>query len=197
MGEPLQQRNVGVNNARSEITARGHTGRIEFYGGLGEYPGYPGLSWRTWKFEDTDASKKDGALIEINPGKRIPLELVEANKIFSEVPLEGELVFLHLDNQNNISAYRFDSKRPRDNSFLFEVSKEEAFCWITTGQKTAVVLEYEEPGFTDSDLKLIDSGTKEVSGRKIPDELWTMIEQLERGEIKHTVIPILELSDLP
>jgi hypothetical protein len=193
----VQQRNIHINGARTKVAAREDMGRIEFYGNLGKYPGYEGLKWRTWKFEDTDASKKDGALAEINPGKRTPLELVEADKIFSEVPLEGELVFLHLDNQNNISAYHFDSKRPKDNSFVFEVIKGEVFCLIALGQKPAEVLEYEEPGFTESDLKLIDAGTKEVYGRSIPDELWEMIEQLERGEIKNTIVPIQELNDLP
>lgn len=197
MGESVKLRNVGIDRTRVEVAARGYVGRIEFYGGLGEYSGYPGLSWKTWKFEDLDASEKDGALIEIQPGKRTPVELVIADKVFSEVPLKGELVFLHIDNRNNISAYHFDSKRPKDNSFLFEVAEGEIFCWIATGRKTAEVLEYEEPGFTDSDLKLIDSGTKEVSGRKIPDELWEMIRQLEKGEIKNTIIPVLELSDLP
>lgn len=196
MGESARPRNVSIDQARTQITARGYVGRIEFYGDLGEYPGYEGLKWRTLKFKDIDASQKDGALIEINPGKRTPVELVEADKVFSDVPLEGELVFLHMDNQNNISAYHFDSRRPRDNSFLFEVAKGEILCWVALGQKTAEVLEYEEPGFIESDLRLIHSGTKDVSGRKIPDELWGMIEQLERGEIKDTVIPVLELSDL-
>lgn len=197
MGESVRQKDVSIDQAKAQVTARGYTGRIKFYRDLGEYSGYPGLRWRTWQFEDIDASKKDGAFIEIKPGKRTPVELVEADKVFSEAPLKGELVFLHIDNRNNISAYRFDSKRPRDNSFLFEVAKGEVFCWIALGRETAEILEYEEPGFTESDLKLIDLGTKEVSGRKIPDELWKMIDQLERGEIKNTIIPIQELSDLP
>jgi len=192
-----RERNVSIDQAKTEVTARGHTGRIEFYGNLGEYPGYEGLNWRTWKFEDLDASEKDGALIEIKPGKRTPVELVESDKVFSEVPVDGESVFLHLDNQGKISAYHFDSKRPRDNSFLFEAAKGETFCWVALGQETTKILEYEEPGFKESDLKLIDSGTKEVSGKVIPDELWKMIEQLEKGKIKDTVVPILELGNLP
>jgi|WetSurMetagenome_2_1015567.scaffolds.fasta_scaffold78343_3 hypothetical protein len=198
MGEAVvRPRDVSINPTKTEVNARGYTGRIEFYGNLGEYPEYQGLSWRTWKFEDLDASKKDGALIEIKPGKRTPVEIVEADKVFSEVPLEGESVFLYLDKQGKISAYHFDSKRPRDNSFLFEVAKGEAFCWVALGQESTKVLEYEEPGFTELDLKLVNSGTKEISGKTIPDKLWIMIEQLEKGEIKNTVIPILELGDLP
>ncbi len=196
MNESLRQRNVDIDLARSEITARGYTGRITFYGDPGEYPGYPGLSWRTWKFKDLDASVKDGALIKIEPGMRTPVELVEADKTFLEVPLRGELVFLHINTQGSISAYRFDSKREKDKAFLFEVRKGEVFCWAALGQDAARVLEYEEPGFTESDLKLTDFGTEEVDGRKIPDELWEMIRQLGRGETKNTAVPIIELSDL-
>lgn len=196
MNESLRQRNVDIDLARSEVTARGHTGRIEFYGDPGEYSGYPGLSWRTWKFKDLDASVKDGALVKIEPGKRTPLELVEAGKVFSEVPLRGELAFLHMDIQGMISCYRFDARREGDKSFLFEAKKGEAFCWVALGQVPARVLEYEEPGFTESDLKLIDFGTEEVDRRKIPGELWEMIGQLERGETENTVIPVMELSEL-
>ena len=196
MTEPIKERNIHINFESGEIAARGYNGRIEFYGNLGKYSGYEGLSWRTWKFKDIDASEKDGALIELNPGKRTPVELVVADKVFSEVPLKGKLVFLHIDQGGKVSAYHFDSARERDSSFLFEAGRGELFCWVALGGQTTQILEYEEPGFTDSDLKLVNPGTEEISGKKIPGQFWTMIDQLERGETKNTVIPITELGSL-
>lgn len=196
MGELVRPRNISIDRMKTNVSARGHAGRIEFSGDLGSYQGYPGLKWGTWKFKDTDASVRDGALIEIEPGGRTPLEQVKANKVFSEVPMAGELVFVHMDTGGRVSAYHFDSKRERDNSFLFEVSPGEAFCWVALGNVMTEILEYEEPGFAESDLRLIHFGTTEVSGRRMPSDLWTMIKQLERGQIKDTVVPISDIGEL-
>jgi hypothetical protein len=195
MAEPLRIRNVDIKQDRTEVYARGYRGRIEFYGDKGSYEGYEGLSWKTLKFKDIDASVKDGALIELDAGRRTPVELVLAEKSFSEVPLEGDLVFVHIDRDGNISSYHFDSERKGDYSFSFEVGKGEFFCWVAL-DKPSQIMEYEEPGFTDLDLKLVDSGTKEISEKKIPDQFWTMIEQLEKGETKNTAVPIMELDNL-
>jgi hypothetical protein len=71
------------------------------------------------------------------------------------------------------------------------------FCWIALAKnETSKIMEYEDPGFTESDLALVDSGTKEISGREIPNEFWTMIEQLEKGETKNTPVPIVELGEI-
>jgi hypothetical protein len=198
MSEPIRERTIDINSEETEVTVRGHRGRIEFYGNLGEYAGYLKLRWRTLKFTDIDASEKDGALIEIDSGGRTPVEFVEADKTFSEVPLTGSLIFLHLDAQGIISLYHFDSKREKDKSFLFDVKKGELFCWVALNQeKTTKILEYEEPGFTESDLKLVDVGIKEISGKKIPDEYWKILEQLERGMTERVTIPIVELNSPP
>lgn len=196
MGELVRPRNVTIDGAKTSATARGHAGRIEFYGDLGTYEGYDKLKWGTWKFKDIDASVRDGALIEIEPGGRTPLELVKANKVFSEVPMGGELVFIHMDTRGSISAYHFDSRRENDKSILFNVTQGEAFCWVALGNEMTEVLEYEEPGFTDSDLERVKTGAKEASGRQIPDDLWILIDQLERGQIKDTVVPISEIGEL-
>lgn len=119
MTEPIKERNIHIDLGGGEITARGYSGRMEFYGDPGNYPGYDGLSWKTWKFKETDASERDGALIELNPGRRTPVELVLADKVFSEVPLKGELVFLHINHEGKVFAYHFDSTREKDSSFLF------------------------------------------------------------------------------
>ena len=195
MTEPLRDRNININLERTEVDARGYKGRIEFYGKTGSYPGYDKLKFETWKFTDIDASVKDGALMKIESGGRTPVELVLADKTFSEVPLKGDLVFLHVDSQGNISAYHFDSQREKDKSFLFEVSKGEYYCWLALSQEgQAEALEYEEPGFTDQDLELIHSGTEQAE--KLPKEIWEMIHQLETGDIKNAAIPIIELSDI-
>lgn len=48
----------------------------------------------------------------------------------------------------------------------------------------------------DEDLKLVDEGAKEVSGIAIPDEFWTMLEQIETGKTENTPVPITDLSNL-
>lgn len=195
MVEPIRERDIIINPETPDVITRGYRGRILFYGELGEYPGYDKLRWRTWKFENVPASERDGALIEIDPDGRTPVELVVADKVFSEVPLEGKLIFLHINPEGKISAYRFDSSK--GSHFQFELGQGEIFCWIAPKQEEpAKVLEYEEPGFTESDLKLIEAGTAEVDGRKIPDEFWTMLEQIETGETENTPVPITDLSSL-
>ena len=195
MVEPIRERDIVISPELTEVAVRDYQGRIEFYGELGEYPGYDKLRWRTFKFENVPASERDGALIEIDSGGRTPVELVVADKVFSEVPLEGQLIFLHLNPEGKISAYRFDSSN--GSPFLFEAGPDEIFCWIAPEQEgPAKVLEYEEPGFTESDLKLVDEGAKEVSGISIPDEFWTMLELIETGETENLPIPITDLNSL-
>lgn len=195
MKEPIRERNVDFTDpSRTRVKARGFEGEIEFFD-KGEYPG---VRFKDWKFKDVDSSVKDGALIEVEPGGRTPVQLVDADKVFSDIPLSGDLIFVHLNNDDFVNIYRFKSWREKDKSYLFEICKGEIMCWfaLREQQKPVELMEYEEPGFNPSDLINIDPGTKEVSGRKIPPMFWEIIKVLESGRIGDVPVPIVELDKL-
>ena len=195
MKEPIRTRDVDFTDpSRTKIFARGHEGEIEFFG-EGKFPG---VRFKDWKFKDVDLSDKDGALIEIDPGARTPVQIVEADKVFSDVPLKGKLTFLHLDTEGNLNIYRFDSSREEGKSIMFEIGKGEIMCWFASPEQDepAELMEYEEPGFTLSDLTNIEPGTTEVSGRFIPANFWEIVGALEAGKFEDITIPIVELDTL-
>lgn len=195
MKEPIRERDIDFTDAsRSNIRARGHEGEIEYFD-KGEFPG---VHFKDWKFKGIDSSEKDGALIEVNPGARTPVQLVEADKTFSDVPLTGKLTFLHMDVEDNLRIYRFDSSRDEDKSYLFEIGKGEIMCWFASikQNKPAELMEYEEPGYSPSDFTNIEPGTTEVSGRKIPAHFWEIVRALQEEKLENITLPIVELNSL-
>lgn len=195
MKEPVRERNVDFTDAsRARIKARGREGEIEYF----DKGVFPGVHFKDWKFKDIDASERDGALIEVDPGARTPVQLVEADKVFSDVPLNGRLTFLHMDAEDNIRIYRFDSSREQDKSFLLEISKGEIMCWFASPKqdKPAELMEYEEPGYSPSDFTNIEPGTSEVSGRKIPAHFWEVVRALQEEKFEDIALPIVDLDTL-
>jgi hypothetical protein len=126
------------------------------------------------------------------------VQLVEADKVVSDVPLNGKLTFLHMDAEDNIRIYRFDSSRRQDKSFLFEISKGEIMCWFASlkQDKPAELMEYEEPGYFPSDFTNIEPGTSEVLGRKIPAHFWEIVRALQEEKFGDITFPIVELDSL-
>jgi len=195
MGEPIRERNVDFSDSsRTRIRARGHEGEIEYF----DKGQFPGVRFKDWKFKGIDASEKDGALIEIDPGERTPLQLVQADKVFYDIPLAGKLFFVHIDTEDNVSIYRFVSSREKDRNYHFEIGKGEIMCWVASAEqdKPAELMEYEEPGYTPSDFTNIEPGTSEVPGRKIPPQVWQIIKSLQDGKVGDVPVPIVDLSNL-
>lgn len=195
---PVKQKDVFIDRDKGQINARGTSGKIAF-GEEGSYPDFPGLRWRTFQFENIDASEKDGAIGVLEPKSRIPIELVRADKTFSEVPLLGNLIFLHYSNRGKMSAYHFDGSRDTDYAFLFEVSRGDFLCWvnISEGDK-AEFLEYEEPGFSPDDLGIEDLASGNIANTdvKIPGSFRNLVKQIESNGLEHPPIPIVELNIL-
>lgn len=195
MSETVQKRTIGFSDeARTRVSAKGYEGAIKYI----EKGEYPGVKFISWEFEDIDGSLKDGALIEIEPGKSTPVQLVESESTFSEVPLSGELIFVSLDSENIISAYRYKSDRDGDNSFMMEVGKGGLMFWhsVAGQEKSTEVLEYEEPGFSASKLTNIEFGQKTIGDREIPEIFWYLASQLEKGDYQNLPIEIIDLSKL-
>lgn len=193
--QPIKERSVGfVNEEMSRVAAKGYEGNIRYV----EKGEYPGVKFTTWEFEGIDGSLKDGALIEIEPGKSTPVQLIESETAFSEVPLKGELIFVSLDPEGGVSAYRYDSKRDGDNSFMMEVGKDWLMFWHSVrGQEVSTqVLEYEEPGFSASKLANIEFGQANIGDREVPELFWKIAKQLDEGDYQNLAVGVVELSDL-
>lgn len=194
--ETPQKRTIEyANQGKTRITAKGFTGEIK------TAPEWTQLTdkvrFRTWEFEGVSPDEKDGALIEISPGGRTPVQLVESKTTFFEVPQKGKLLFLFVDPEGNFSVYRFNSLRDKDNSFMFRVPKN---CFMSCyalkeNQEPCEVIEYEEPGFSKSKLTDVGLGTESVNGHIVPKELWEVIRQLEGGE-ENLSVSILDLNEL-
>ena len=183
--------------SRTRVKARGYEGQIEYFAPE-TFPGVTGVRFKDWRFKDIDKKIKDGALIEIDPGARTPVQLVEADKVISDVPLSGKLLFVHVDLEDNIRIYHFDSNGENASSYLFEFSKGEIVCWLASAEqsKPAEFMEYEEPGYTSADFTNIEPGTEVVSGRRIPAGFWETLGALEKGDLEGVTIPIVELDKL-
>ena len=151
-----------------------------------------------WEFKDMEGSLKDGALIYLVPGDNSPYQLVESETAFSEVPLKGELIFVSLDPKGNVSAYRYNSERDGDNSYMMEAGKDWLMFWhsVVGQERPAEVLEYEEPGFSASKLTNIEFGQKKIDDREIPDKFWQMAGQLLSGDYQNPTVEIVELDEL-
>lgn len=163
----------------------------------GERGEFPGVRFTTYHYEGVDALEKDGALIEIDPGERTPVQIVRAEKTFIEAPINGNL-FLVSIKKGEIAVFHFDSSEIKGASFEFETANEEIMCWVASPnqQESAQVVETVEPGFEEGDLENIVLNTTELDGVFVPQELWSLLAQLQSGQTKDTIVPIEELSEL-
>ena len=187
MNLPKKERAVDFSNPeKTKVSAKGHEADIEY----DEWEEVvPGVRCKTWKFKDVNAELKDGALIEIQPGVRTPVQYVETDEaVFNEVPQKGELIFVSVNPKGELSAYRIKSSED-SSSYMMEVKKGWVMCWYACkDQSPCEVLEYEEPGFSQIKLPTVDTGVNKIGDTPIPDEFWKLIEQLERGEEDNSLI---------
>jgi len=152
MTESVKERTVDfTNKERTRVRAKDHEGVIRY----GDSDSYPGVSFTTWEFEDVDGATCDGALLRIT--ESTPSQIVESETTFSEVPLDGDLIFVTVNPKNEVAAYRFNGASEKDRSFMFEVGKGWIMRWhnLAGEGSPSEVLEYEEPGFSQSTLNLM------------------------------------------
>ena len=120
----------------------------------------------------------DGAEILIEPGYRTPVQYVGSEHIFNEIRQSGRLIFLTVDPDGNFSRYVLDEDNA--GSYMFVMEKGWTMCWIASKnqQKSAEVLEFEEPGFASAELVTVEYGATEINGQPIPSEFWHAIKVL-------------------
>lgn len=167
---------------RNIITAKGFSGRVKYSENWEIIPGYEKLRFRTWQFEDVDASIKDGAQIEIQPGGRTPVQFVKSENTFYETFIKGKLLFLMVSPEGKLFVDSFDSSVHKV-SYTLEVPKGYLMCWLSSNnqENPAEVLEYEEPGFSTVELPTVPDDALIFEGQTIPQEFWDIIHKFESG----------------
>ena len=169
-----------ANPERTKIMAKGYAGEIK------SAPNWdvltPDVRFRTWEFKEIDGNKKDGALIEIKPGGRTPVQHIESNTVFCEVPQTGKLTFLSVSPKGELFIETFDSEID-DTSYMMELGKGWTMCWVANPDQKdpAEVLEFEEPGFKSAKLPTVQEGATEINGHPLPQSLWKTIDQLVKS----------------
>lgn len=168
-----------VHPDRSEIQVGGWTRKINIDPNPQTYEGYPGLRWRTITYEGIEGENEDGALIELEPGARTPVELVATDTVFLEAPIQGQLTLLSLDPAGNIYVDSFDQSQDQA-SYAIVMEKGWIFCWFADKDQTdpAQVLETEKPKFKEGDLPIVSYKAAVFNGYPIPEKFWHEFDHL-------------------
>ncbi|HVZ12100.1 MAG TPA: hypothetical protein VG965_03650 [Patescibacteria group bacterium] len=140
-----------------------------------------GVRFQPWTIDGVDEMERDGALIQIDPGHRTPLQYIESDTTMYEVPLKGKLLLLSVSPEGRFSIDDFNSEIS-SSSYMYELKKGSYLCWYASPDQTepAEVLEYEEPGFKASKLLTVGPGiNRGFGGHPIPGDLRTALEVLD------------------
>src|SRR3990167_3786485 len=161
--------------------------------GAGEYSGaieasewtelteVKGVRFKTWKYEEVDSAMVDGALVEIQPGCRTPVQYVETDHVFEENIQYGKFLLIHLDSEG-LSVYKYDSSI-EDVSFALQVVRGEIMCLyvLKDSIRPGEVIECDQPGFSTAKLQTVEKGTEKIGNLNIPSEFWQLIAALDEG----------------
>jgi hypothetical protein len=215
---------------RASYTARGanppnaweHNGKVkkEQYGKPWEevVPGendLPYVRFRAVEFAGIDPSEEDGAFVVIQGGHRTSVQGVASETTFSEVPLEGRLVFLSVNPYGVFNTHYFDIDGNEDSPHMMQVTQGWLMSWYACKDQHralanndfeeflrevglfnhpsyARVLEHEVPGFSESSLPTIEANTENFNGTPIPPEFWSTIYALDEGREEEVLAAILK-----
>ena len=182
MASPKVERQVDFVGRRS-VRTPDYTGAIDYAPRWAKV--VDGVRCRTWRFKEIDESLRDGALIQIQPAFRTPVQHVRSETTFCEVPLKGKLIFLSVDPQGNMFIDSFNSDAD-PTSYMMEIKKGWTMCWyaMSMQEEPAEVLEYEDPGFKTADLPTVDFGANNIDGHTIPESFWMTIKYLDQIRAK-------------
>ena len=176
---PQKPRTVDyLDSTHEQVRSEKHTGPIEPSDEWQTIPNHPGVRFRPWRYKNMPKEQMDGAEILIEPGYRTPVQHVVSKHTFNEIRQSGRLIFLAVDPDGNLSRYVLDNDDA--GSYMFVMEKGWTMCWIASKnqQKSAEVLEFEEPGFSSAELVTIKDGATEINGHPIPSEFWHAIKVL-------------------
>ena len=88
MGAKVERTVDFINSDRTQVRANSYAGEVMYMPQWDDVA--PGVRCRTWSFKDIDESVCDGALIEIQPGRRTPVQHVVSDTTFCEVPFQED-----------------------------------------------------------------------------------------------------------
>ena len=142
-----------------------------------------GVRFKKWKFKDVSEEIVDGALVEITPGHRTPVQFLETDHVFEENIQSGKFLVIYVDESGDLSVYKYDASiEPA--SFSLNVNKGEFMSIYALKENTTPgeVVECEQPGFISAKLITVDLNDTEIGGKPIPQELRDLIRKLDHGE---------------
>lgn len=187
---------VNFSDPTGEVFDAGNfSGEIEA-GGWTQIEGVEGVRFRTWKFKEVNEEEVDGALVEIQPGRRTPVQFVESDHIFSENFQKGKFLIIYVDSEGDLSVYKYDSSI-EEVSFALCAKQGEIMCLYACkdNQQPAEVIECETPGFKTASLRTVEFGSTEIGGRLIPPELWRVIKSLDSGQEDNLPVEVVDLGE--
>ena len=154
-----------------------------------------GVRFKTWKYENVSDEIVDGALVEITPGYRTPVQYVETDHIFDENIQQGKFLLFHI-NQEGLSVYKYDVS-VEEVSFSLQVHKGEIMCLyaLKENDNPGEVIECEQPGFSLANLVTVPEGTVRIGDLDIPTEFWTVIKMLDDGTEENLPVDILDVGE--
>ncbi len=194
MSKSNEKRKINFDDlSGSDLSTGEYSGKITAEGWT-ELAEVRGVRFRTWKYEDVDADIVDGALVEIQPGCRTPVQYVETNHVFEENIQYGKFLLIHLDPEG-LSVYKYDSSI-EDVSFALRVVQGEIMCLyvLKDSIRPGEVIECEHPGFSTAKLQTVEKGTVKIGDLDIPSEFWQLIAALDEGREDELPIGVLDLA---
>lgn len=141
--------------------------------------------FRTWAMEGIPDEGMDGALIEIQPGGRTPVQFVRSETTFWEVPYSGKLTLLLVSPKGELEMHHFDSNQ-EEASYMYVAQQGWTMCWLAHRHQDSPthIIECEIPGFKSADLPTVPFGVNEFDGNPLPREFWAVIQAHHGGVIK-------------
>ncbi len=158
-------------------------------------PDVEGVRFKAWKYENVSDEIVDGALVEVMPGQRTPVQYVETDHVFDENIQRGKFLLLHLTKEG-FSAYKYDSSI-EEVSFSLQIHQGEVMCLyvLKENAEPGEIIECEQPGFSLANLVTVEQDTKQIGDLIIPDEFWQTIKKLDNGDENDLPINIVDISE--
>jgi len=154
-----------------------------------------GVRFKTWKYENVSDEIVDGALVEVMPGHRTPVQYVETDHVFDENIQHGKFLLFHITAEG-LAVYKYDSSI-EEISFSLQVHQGELMCLyvLKENDKPGEIVECEQPGFSLAKLITVPEGTTKMGNLEIPNEFWKAIKMLDEGVEDDLPVDILDMSE--
>lgn len=154
-----------------------------------------GVRIRTWKYENVSEEIVDGALVEVMPGCRTPVQYVETDHTFDENIQQGKFLLFHI-TPDGLAVYKYDSSN-EEISFSLQVHKGELMCLyaLKENDNPGEIIECEQPGFSLAKLVTVPEGATKMGDLEIPDEFWKAIKMLDEEVEGELPVEILDMEE--